>query len=642
MLKISKGLVALAAVALVLGVAVSPAPASAQTTAELQSLIASLQAQIAALTAQLGGSTASAPASTSFTRNLTVGSVGADVMALQQLLNSKGFTVATAGAGAPGAESTYFGAKTKAALAAFQAANGIAPASGYFGPITRAAISSMVVTTTPGSTTPGTTVPAGQGTEGLITTKLAGDPPNDANVRKTTDVPAYGIEVKAVGSDMTVDRVDLQVSVTPAGGSAQNPSTFITGISAWDGSTKLMEKALSSTDFNKDSNNIYHVIVSGIGFKVPKDSTKTVVFKLNVASISSTDSARTVTIQGYSGSSQNVRAVDTLGLNSYTDMSGSANTRTHTFDSPGSSTLTTSVNNQLTPKSQNNKVSTTDGVQYLTMQVFNVKSTTADSKITDIGVNVNGTSTTVLPSTLYLYDGSTMLGSVTAPVSLAGTATFTNLAINVAKDQTKSLTVKASFPTSVTNGLAASTSIKTAGNILYEKPDGSTANGGPSSQIAGKDQYFFAAAPAWTLVSTNMSSAASSQTASSSLTGTIVLKVHNDGGSSLTKPTSSDFTVVFASSTQANGAYTSANSVTVTNTSVTTSPTDSTVGDGGEYLVTITGTIYSSSASIGSSQNLFMAVKDIDTTIGSNPITNQTWGVDDFFTAPAQLTKTTY
>ena len=642
MLKISKGLVALAAVALVLGVAVSPAPASAQTTAELQSLIASLQAQIAALTAQLGGSTASAPASTSFTRNLTVGSVGADVMALQQLLNSKGFTVATAGAGAPGAESTYFGAKTKAALAAFQAANGIAPASGYFGPITRAAISSMVVTTTPGSTTPGTTVPAGQGTEGLITTKLAGDPPNDANVRKTTDVPAYGIEVKAVGSDMTVDRVDLQVSVTPAGGSAQNPSTFITGISAWDGSTKLMEKALSSTDFNKDSNNIYHVIVSGIGFKVPKDSTKTVVFKLNVASISSTDSARTVTIQGYSGSSQNVRAVDTLGLNSYTDMSGSANTRTHTFNSPGSSTLTTSVNNQLTPKSQNNKVSTTDGVQYLTMQVFNVKSTTADSKITDIGVNVNGTSTTVLPSTLYLYDGSTMLGSVTAPVSLAGTATFTNLAINVAKDQTKSLTVKASFPTSVTNGLAASTSIKTAGNILYEKPDGSTANGGPSSQIAGKDQHFFAAAPAWTLVSTNMSSAASSQTASSSLTGTIVLKVHNDGGSSLTKPTSSDFTVVFASSTQANGAYTSANSVTVTNTSVTTSPTDSTVGDGGEYLVTITGTIYSSSASIGSSQNLFMAVKDIDTTIGSNPITNQTWGVDDFFTAPAQLTKTTY
>ncbi len=636
MLKISKGLVAIAAVALVLGVAVSPAPASAQTIAELQAMIAQLTAQIAALS---GG--ASATASASFTRDLTVGSVGADVMDLQKLLNSKGFTVATAGAGAPGAESTYFGAKTKAALAAFQAANGITPASGYFGPKTRAAVSAMGgVVTTPG-TTPGTVIP-GQGTEGLITTTLAGDPPNDANVRKTTDVPAYGIEVKAVGSDMTVDRVDLQVSVTPAGGSAQNPTTFITGISAWDGSTKLMEKALSSSDFNKDSSNRYHVIVSGIGFKVPKDSTKTVVFKLNVASISSTDSARTVTIQGYAGSSQNIRAVDTKGLNSYTDMSGSSNTRTHTFNSPGTATLTTTVNNQATPKSQNNKVSTTDGVQKLTMQAFDVKSTTGASKITDIGINVNGTTTTVLPSTLFLYDGSTLLGSVTAPVALAGTATFTNLSIAVAQDQTKTLTVKATFPTSVTNGLAASTSIKTAGNILYEKPDGSTANGGPSSEVASKDQYFFASAPQWTLVSSSNSvTAGVVGVASSTLTGKITLKVKGDGAS-LTKPTASDFSVVFASSTQSNpSSYGASNSISVTPT-VTVTPTDATVGDGGEYVVEITGVLASSNASFGSSQTLFMAIKDIDTTIGSTVITNQSWGgVVDFFTSSQYLTKGT-
>ncbi len=640
MLKISKGLVAIAAVALVLGVAVSPAPASAQTSAELQALIASLQSQIAALTAQLGGG-ASATASASFTRDLTVGSVGSDVMALQQMLNAKGFTVATMGAGAPGAESTYFGAKTKAALAAFQAANGITPAAGYFGPKTRAAVSAMVVVTTPGTTIPGTVIP-GQGTEGLITTTLAGDPPNDANVRKTTDVPAYGIEVKAVGSDMTVDRVDLQVSVTPAGGSAQNPTTFITGISAWDGSTKLMEKALSSSDFNKDSSNRYHVIVSGIGFKVPKDSTKTVVFKINVASISSTDSARTVTIQGYAGSSQNIRAVDTKGLNSYTDMSGSSNTRTHTFNSPGTATLTATVNNQATPKSQNNKVSTTDGVQKLTMQAFDVKSTTGASKITDIGINVNGTTTTVLPSTLFLYDGSTLLGSVTAPVALAGTATFTNLSIAVAQDQTKTLTVKATYPTSVTNGLAASTSIKTAGNILYEKPDGSTANGGPTSEIASKDQYFFAAAPQWTLVSSsNTVTAGVVGVASSTLTGKVTLKVKGDGAS-LTKPTASDFSVVFASSTQSNpSSYAASNSISVTPT-VTVTPTDATVGDGGEYVVEITGVLASSNTSLGTSQTLFMAVKDIDTTIGSTIITNQSWGgVVDFFTSSQYLTKGT-
>ncbi|MDO8183706.1 MAG: peptidoglycan-binding protein, partial [bacterium] len=586
MLKISKGLVVLAAVALVLGVAVLPAPASAQTAAELQALITTLQNQIAALTSQLSGNPASAPVSTSFTRDLKMGSVGADVMDLQKFLNFKGFTVSTSGAGAPGQETTYFGSRTRAALAAFQAANGINPPAGYFGPITRAAIAAMSgpVVVIPGpvfpvsipgcgpgaaysSTTgqpctgPVVVVP-GQGTEGLITTILAGEPANDANIRKTTDVPVYGIEVKAVGSDMTLDRVDLQFSVTPSGGSAQNPSSFITGISAWDGSTKLMEKSLSSSDFSKDSSNRYHVIVSGIGFKVSKDATKTVVFKINTISVSSTDSARALTVQGYAGTSQNVRAVDTLGLNSYTDMSGSSNTRSHTFNSPGTSTLTTSVNNQLTPKSQNNKVSTTDGVQKLTMQVFDVKSTTAASVMTDVGVRVNGTTTTVLPTTLFLFDGSTLLGSVTAPTTLAGTATFTNLKVAVAQDATKSLTVKATYPTSVTNGLAASTSINAPGNILYDKPDGSSGNGGPSSAIAGKDQYFFAAAPQWSLVSaSNTVTAGVASIASSTLTGKITLKVHGDGGS-LTKPTASDFSVVFASSTQSDpSSYAAANSI---------------------------------------------------------------------------------
>jgi peptidoglycan hydrolase-like protein with peptidoglycan-binding domain len=65
---------------------------------------------------------------------------GDDVLALQKLLNANGFTLAASGAGSPGNETTYFGALTRAALAKFQAANGISPAAGYYGPITRAYI----------------------------------------------------------------------------------------------------------------------------------------------------------------------------------------------------------------------------------------------------------------------------------------------------------------------------------------------------------------------------------------------------------------------------------------------------------------------------------------------------------------------
>lgn len=78
-----------------------------------------------------------------FARNLTTGMNGEDVLALQKLLNTKGFTIAQNGAGSPGNETNFFGSLTKAALAKFQAANSISPAIGYFGPITRAFVNSF-------------------------------------------------------------------------------------------------------------------------------------------------------------------------------------------------------------------------------------------------------------------------------------------------------------------------------------------------------------------------------------------------------------------------------------------------------------------------------------------------------------------
>jgi hypothetical protein len=75
-----------------------------------------------------------------FSRNLTVGSVGEDVRQLQQILNAEGFVVAKIGAGSAGNESAYFGPATKAALMKYQnfylKDMGIAAATGYFGPVT--------------------------------------------------------------------------------------------------------------------------------------------------------------------------------------------------------------------------------------------------------------------------------------------------------------------------------------------------------------------------------------------------------------------------------------------------------------------------------------------------------------------------
>jgi len=77
---------------------------------------------------------------TIFSRDLTIGFVGEDVRDLQKLLNKLGYIVSVSGPGSVGNETSMFGALTQAALIKYQKENGIVPAVGYFGPITRASL----------------------------------------------------------------------------------------------------------------------------------------------------------------------------------------------------------------------------------------------------------------------------------------------------------------------------------------------------------------------------------------------------------------------------------------------------------------------------------------------------------------------
>src|SRR4051812_10512069 len=109
-----------AGAALALG-AFAPA-ASALTTADIQMLQAAGIINSTQAAALMGQTTSSA--SVSFTRDLTIGSTGSDVSALQNWLISQGYSIP---AGATG----YFGAQTKTAVARWQAHEGISPAVGY-------------------------------------------------------------------------------------------------------------------------------------------------------------------------------------------------------------------------------------------------------------------------------------------------------------------------------------------------------------------------------------------------------------------------------------------------------------------------------------------------------------------------------
>lgn len=103
-------------------------------------------------------------------------------MWVQQFLNGHGNQVSATGAGSPGNESSYFGAKTKAAVAAFQASNGITPTAGYWGPITRAKANALCA----GSpTTPGPVTPTGPG----VTISAAAQPANSLAPQSAARVP---------------------------------------------------------------------------------------------------------------------------------------------------------------------------------------------------------------------------------------------------------------------------------------------------------------------------------------------------------------------------------------------------------------------------------------------------------------------
>jgi hypothetical protein len=101
----------------------------------LQAQISSLMAQIKALNGNPDVVLIAGTSNTPFTQDLTIGSTGSQVIALQQMLVSRGFLVMPAGV-AYG----YFGELTRSAVARWQAANGISPAVGYFGPISRSKI----------------------------------------------------------------------------------------------------------------------------------------------------------------------------------------------------------------------------------------------------------------------------------------------------------------------------------------------------------------------------------------------------------------------------------------------------------------------------------------------------------------------
>jgi hypothetical protein len=338
--------------------------------AQSQSTIDALMAQIAALQAQilaLQGSSASASTSSySFTRDLTVGSKGADVTALQQILVSGGYLKMPTGV-AYG----YFGSLTKTAVAAWQKAAGV-PNTGYFGPKSRAAIAS----TAPGG--PVVVVPG----SGMVVSMAADNPSIGSVAIGGINVPMLKLYFTAGASaPVTV----TQFSVV-RGGLSQDAD--LNNVYLYDGSTRL------ASNLGINQGNINFSNASGI-FTVNAGQTKEITVSADISSGAIASHIINLSVVGAS-------AITATGA-----ISGA-------FPIMSNNATLTTVSNLATLTVSGYSSSTVNinaGQQNYLIGQFNVQAGNNPVKVTSLRFTNVGTVDTGLIQNIKILNGATQLGA---------------------------------------------------------------------------------------------------------------------------------------------------------------------------------------------------------------------------------------
>ena len=337
--------------------------------------IANVQASLTGSAPVSTGSSTGTGSSYAFTRNLTVGSTGDDVKALQQILINGGFLKISAA-------TNYFGSMTQSALAAWQKANNISPAAGYFGAISRQAMSGSVVVTSPVQT------------GSPMTIALATDSPMAQSIASgAVNMPVAKINFTAGSQPVTITALTL----TRAGLSQDSD---LNNVYLYDGSYKVA----SNLGFNNGKVNFANSV--GL-FTVPANTTKTI----------------TVTVDVYSAATAG--RIFTFGIASASDVVGG--TFSGSFPIYGAQFTVASVSNlaqlQISGYSSSSVTVNAGQSNYLVGQ-FTLQASNNPAKLTYLSFqNVGSVSSGDLRNIKLMY-GSTQLGNTIGVLDSSNKAVF--------------------------------------------------------------------------------------------------------------------------------------------------------------------------------------------------------------------------
>lgn len=446
-----KRILVVLAVAFLLGA--SATPAKAATVAELQAMIAQLTAQIAGLS---GGSTA-VSTGYKFNTNLTVGSTGADVVALQDWLSAKGFLSIPAGT-----SKGYFGQLTKTSVSAYQASAGL-PATGFVGPMTREKLNAAApVVTTPGTVTPSTpsTLSGGEG-------QLTDIDNTSADVESTLDeseedVKVFGVEFEAEDSDVAVERVDVDFTLVDAENGSDNLEDYITEVSLFWGDKKLATLDVDEADVNDagegdftdaaNANDVYSFRFTGLNGVVKEGDTAELY--VAVSAVNNIDTSDEGDDWAVLIPDDGIRAVDAAGI-SETYVSSELDQDTFAVEAADAGDLDLSIDDsdnidRIVAVSAD---SDTNGVEILK---FSLESDASDNNVDEIEIDLATTTSTTTAFTtvikkLKLYADGKEIGSETITDNTggqpdgSGTALFENLDLDIKDGEEVEFVVKADF-----------------------------------------------------------------------------------------------------------------------------------------------------------------------------------------------------
>ncbi len=260
----------------------------------------------AAARAAVGGQ--SQPVSCGFySRDLTLGSTGSDVVQLQTYLQGKGHLVMPVGI-----SKGYFGALTKTALARYQASVGISPAVGYFGPLTRSKVATdcTVVIPNPNPNPNPDNDDLDGGEASLENFDLtSGD---DSSVEEDESGDIAEIEFDVEDGDVRIDRIDLAFV-----NADENDTTDV-----WD-ALEMVElvidgKVVGEADLSDEDEYLDEddgtVRISGIDYKIDEGDTAKIIVRVTAQNNVDTDDQDTFTVYVLD---DGIRATDAEGIQQY-------------------------------------------------------------------------------------------------------------------------------------------------------------------------------------------------------------------------------------------------------------------------------------------------------------------------------------